>query len=206
MSKSGGLALFDFDGTITKRDTLGGFILFARGWPEYILGGIALSPVILLEKLNLIPSQRAKEMVLEFFFKGTPVHTFQELCERYAKEVIPKWVNKYAAESIANHVQNQDRVVVVSASPGHWVEIWASDNGLECIATRLEEKDQKITGKILGENCKGEVKVRRIKGYLNLDDYQEIYAYGDSKDDLPMLMLAKYSFYKPFRSKRKGHQ
>jgi phosphoserine phosphatase len=57
-----------------------------------------------------------------------------------------------------------------------------------------------ITGRIEGKNCHGEQKVIRIQEEYNLSDYQEIYAYGDSSGDKPMLGLATNSFYKPFRS------
>ena len=45
-----------------------------------------------------------------------------------------------------------------------------------------------------------EEKVIRIQEEYNLSDYQEIYVYGDSPGDKPMLGLATKSFYKPFRS------
>ncbi|MEQ8470493.1 MAG: HAD family hydrolase [Marinoscillum sp.] len=203
MTEKGGLALFDFDDTITVGDSLRAFIVFARGWPEFSLGAIALSPIVALQKLNLISTKKAKEMVLGFFFKDMSIETFEELCERFSKEAIPQMVNKLAAEKIANHLQNNDRVVVVSASPGHWVRPWALQNGLECVSTELEVVDHKITGKILGENCKGDEKVRRIQEYLSIEKHNPIYAYGDSKHDLSMLMLADYSFYKPFRKKER---
>jgi phosphoserine phosphatase len=67
------------------------------------------------------------------------------------------------------------------------------------ISTRLETNNGKLTGRIEGKNCRGIEKVRRIKMQYKLDEYDEIYAYGDTKGDKPMLGLATIAFYKPFQ-------
>ena len=67
------------------------------------------------------------------------------------------------------------------------------------LATRLEISGDHLTGKIRGANCHGEEKVRRIQEAYQLKEYPQVYAYGDTKGDLPMLKLADIRFYKPFR-------
>jgi phosphoserine phosphatase len=57
-----------------------------------------------------------------------------------------------------------------------------------------------ITGKIKGKNNHGEQKAMNIRELWNLNEYEEIYAYGDSPGDRPMMDLATKSFYKPFRT------
>lgn len=194
-----GLALFDFDGTITTSDSLREFIVFARGWPEFLLGACCLSPVVLLEKLQLVKTKRAKEMVFEFFFKQMPIERFNKLVDTFVQTSLPTIVNPLAMEKIQEHLEQDDRVVVVSASPELWVAKWAEHHGLECVGTRLAVHDDRILGTIDGENCKGDEKVLRISQVLDISDYSPVYAYGDSKADLPMLRLANFSFYKPFR-------
>jgi HAD superfamily phosphoserine phosphatase-like hydrolase len=81
-------------------------------------------------------------------------------------------------------------VAVVSASPENWVKPWCDARNIQCLATRLEVIDQKISGNIHGENCYGEEKVRRIKEAFRLEAYQRIIAYGDSRGDKEMLELA----------------
>jgi len=90
-------------------------------------------------------------------------------------------------------------VVIVSASAQDWIKDWCAETGVSMIATKLEVKEGKITGKIEGNNCHGKEKVRRINETYNLSDYNEIYCYGDSRGDKPMLGLGNISFYKPFR-------
>ena len=60
-------------------------------------------------------------------------------------------------------------------------------------------KNGLLTGKIENQNCHGEEKVNRINAAFDLSQYDEIYCYGDTKGDKPMLRLATFAFYKPFR-------
>lgn len=64
------------------------------------------------------------------------------------------------------------------------------------IATKLEQKDGKLTGKFNGNNCYGTEKVLRIKEKYNLKEFEKIYAYGDSKGDREMLALAHEGYFK----------
>ena len=70
---------------------------------------------------------------------------------------------------------------------------------LELIATKLQVKNGMITGKIEGKNCKGGQKVICIQERWDLGSFDEIYVYGDSSADKPMMALATRSFYQPFR-------
>jgi HAD superfamily phosphoserine phosphatase-like hydrolase len=89
-------------------------------------------------------------------------------------------------------------IVIVSASAGNWISAWSDSLLLKLVSTSLEIKDGRMTGRIEGKNCHGQEKVRRIREKWNLDEFGEIYAYGDSEADKPMLALATKSFYKPF--------
>jgi len=93
-------------------------------------------------------------------------------------------------------------VVVVSASPENWISGWCKENNLVCIATRLEETDNILTGRIAGKNCYGIEKVSRIREKFDLSAYTDIFCFGDTKGDKPMLSLATSAYYKPFRSRR----
>ena len=87
----------------------------------------------------------------------------------------------------------------MSASPENWLNIWCNQIGASLISSKLETKNGKLTGKFDGNNCRGEEKVRRIRLQYDLSNYDEVYAYGDTKGDKPMLELATFAFYQPFR-------
>ncbi len=73
------LVLFDFDGTLTRRDTLLPFLHFAVGTPRFALGMIWLAPVFAGLALRRLPNQAAKERVLAHFFAGWPEASLKAL-------------------------------------------------------------------------------------------------------------------------------
>lgn len=195
---AGTLVLFDFDGTITRSDTLFSFTRHSVSQTRYFFGLIVLSPVLVLHKLGLVGSQATKEIFLSWYFNGIPLTVFNESGRSYSP-VIDKITRPAAEKEILNHKKQGHRIVVVSASAENWIAPWAESHQLELLATKLHVVDGRITGKIDGENCNGPEKVNRIKSYLRPGDYERIIVYGDSKGDREMLALGTETHYKPFR-------
>jgi len=192
------IAFFDFDGTITKKDTLLEFIKFSKGKIRFYLGFIINLPYLVAFKLGIISNQSAKEKILRFFFNSMPMKVFKQYCQRFTKHVLPGLIRPKALEEIQRLKQNNILVVVVSASPENWIEEWAQSLQLGLIASRLEIEAGKVTGKIVGKNCHGDEKVSRIREIYDLSDYFIVAAYGDSSGDKAMLQLATKAYYRPF--------
>lgn len=192
------LALFDFDGTITKNDSMIKFIRFAAGDFKFLVGFTVLLPVLISYKLKLMSNHKAKEIVLCYFFKGWSEAKFVKMASEYSLNHIKKILRPEAVKKINWHRQNGHKVVVISASLECWLRPWCEANDLELIATKFEIKNGRISGKYLGKNCYGIEKANRIKELYDLSKYNKIYAYGDSKGDKEMLALADERFYKPF--------
>jgi phosphatidylglycerophosphatase C len=193
-----GIAFFDFDGTITTKDTLLEFIKFAKGKPAFYRGFLYNIFYLLAYKVKLISNQRAKEKVLSYFFKNTSVNDFEKLTVDFSKNKLPSLLRSGAEQEILKLQNDNFIVVIVSASPENWIRHWCKERNLILIATELEIMDGRISGKISGKNCHGQEKVRRILEKYAMEEYEEIYVYGDTKGDLPMLGLATKPFYKPF--------
>lgn len=204
---SGSIAFFDFDGTITTRDTLLEFIQFSKGKAPFYLGFALNSPWLVAYRARLISNQKAKERILTWFFGNMPVAAFQQLCDEFAETQVPALLRPKALQEIAELQKKGFEVVIVSASPENWLQKWTASIGASLLATRLETKPtpsskpgpQRLSGRIQGINCHGEEKVRRIKEAYTLSDYHIIHAYGDTSGDKPMLAIANHGFYKPFR-------
>ncbi len=193
------LVLLDFDGTITMRDTLAQFMIHYHGKWKYCIGIGCLLPILFLYVTRLIKNWKAKQYFLSWFLKGIDAKEFKQKCESFARFVVPSLVRPGVLDTIEWHQNNGATIAVVSASPQDWVKPWCDKYNLLCLATQLEVKDDKITGKILGKNCHGAEKVCRIREVFDLADFDEIIAYGDSSGDREMLALAHQKYYKPFR-------
>lgn len=192
------IAFFDFDGTITSKDTLMEIIKFQKGYFSFYTGFLLNMPWLLGYKLGFIQNDAAKQRLLKYFFGGMKEEVFQRNCDAFASTKLTCLIRPEALKEINSLKTDNTEVVIVSASADNWIRKWSDSLLLELVSTSLEIKNGRITGRIKGRNCHGVEKVRRIRERWNLDEFEEIYAYGDSEADGPMLALATKSFYKPF--------
>ena len=107
-----------------------------------------------------------------------------------------------AIETVAWHAKQGHEIALISGTleplargAARAMEAELAERGIavraRVIATRMEEKDGKFTGKILGEAMFGEAKARaakRLAGEMRLD-LRRCYAYGDSLSDRSLMAL-----------------
>ena len=97
---------------------------------------------------------------------------------------------------LRDHQEAGDRVVLLSASPEVYVPAIGRMLGIEeVLCTQVVKDGDSWDGALLGENCKGEGKVRRMTEYLETAEAPaRSWAYGDSSSDLPLLNWVKRGF------------
>lgn len=192
------LVLFDFDGTLTKKDSFWEFLKFYRGKVKLSLGLFYNIIPILFYKIKVLSAEKAKEKLLIHFFRNESINQFEMKCRQFANEVIPQLIIPEAKQKLREYQKKKYRIIIVSASLENYLKPWCEAEKLELLATRLETDNSIYTGKILEKNCNGKEKELRLRNYLNLDEYVTIIAYGNSNGDKEMLALANQAFYKPF--------
>lgn len=190
------IVAFDFDGTLTSRDTLLMFILDAKGLAAFVAGFLYRLPLIVMMKLRLYPNYQAKQKVFSYFFKGMTLERFNMLCRRFANThrhlLRPEGVRTLEEAQAAGA-----EVVIVSASIDNWVQPFFP--GVKVIGTQIEVEDGRLTGRFQTKNCYGQEKVNRImEQYPHRENYH-LTAYGDSKGDRELLAFADECHFKPFR-------
>ena len=191
------IAFFDFDGTITYKDSTINFIRFIKGNTKFFIGIFLLSPFLLLYKLNIISNNAIKNIIIKYYFKDMSIEYFRQMAEKFSLKYIDDIVRDKAIKRIKWHKEQGHTVVIVSASIDLWLMPWCYRNNINLISTKLETKNSKISG-ICDKNCFGSEKVNRINREYNLSNYDYIYAYGNSKGDYEMLEIADEKYYKPF--------
>lgn len=187
------------DGTITNRDSLIHFIRYSHGYPRLAIGLLSNIHYLIAYKMGLYPNDKAKEIVLGYFFGGWNTKNFLAIAHKYSQQELDKITRPQAMEKIRWHQQEGHKIVIVSASIESWLEKWCEKHDLELISTRLQFEEDKVVGKFSTKNCHGAEKVRRIKEKYDLSEFETIYAYGDSSGDTEMLQLANEQHFKPFR-------
>ena len=190
------IVAFDFDGTLTTKDTLIEFIRYACGTGAFVKGFLRYAHLLVLMKLGIYPNWKAKQKVFAHFFEGMKIEEFDGLCQRFAKDN-QHLLRLKGMEAIQQALDKGAEVLIVSASIDNWVK--AFFNTLCVVGTQIEIKDGLLTGRFLTKNCYGQEKVNRILAlYPNRSEYH-LTAYGDSRGDKELLAFADESHYKPFR-------
>ena len=195
---------FDFDGTLTTKDTLLEFIRFAKGGGQMVRGFLLFSPLLLLMKLHLYPNWKAKQQLFSYFFKGMNIDDFNALCTRFTEQ------NKHllrpaGIEKVRQAIEEeQATVLIISASIDNWVRPFFDeiDKKIQVLGTQIETNGGRLTGQFTTKNCYGQEKVNRLTALYPHREAYELIAFGDSRGDKELLDFADKGFYKPFRNKK----
>jgi len=194
------IAIFDFDGTLTDRDSFFPFLKMVVGSSRFWWGLFILSPILVGYALRLVPNWRAKETVLAYFLSGLSEEQLQQLGQRFAAQKISKLLRPEALQRLGWHQEQGHQIVLVSASLEAYLLPWAQAMGFDqVIGTQLEVRSGLLTGRILQKNCYGREKVTRLRALLgDLSGYC-LYAYGDSRGDRELLACVNYPYYRTFQ-------
>lgn len=194
------LVLFDFDGTITSRDSFNDFMIWRFGWVRFAVAALGALPYLARYVFDSSYCLQVKEHFLATFYKGQRYEAFMKDAEAYAADKLGDIIKPDARKRIEEHAELDHELYIVTASPPEWVRPWASKHGIEMvIGSELEVEKSLMTGKIF-KHCHAEGKLRCVeKAFATTQIMRKdvhIIAYGDSKGDAAMLEYADVGFYK----------
>ncbi len=191
MTTTQGLALFDFDGTLTRRDTVLPFLIEVCGALE--LPGFAVAAARAFVTGTAARRDDAKAAIINTALAGRDAADVGAIGAGYARGVVQGALRPEGRARIEWHRAQGHRLVIVSASLEPYLDVVATHLGIDdCLCTRLEiGHDGTLTGAIAGANCRGSEKARRVREILEPRDY-EVWAYGDSSGDEALLELADH--------------
>lgn len=194
------IAVFDFDGTITNKDTLLGFIRYTKGsmglWMTFLL----FSPLLICYKMKLYPNWKVKELIFSFLYKGVTRKEFDKLCTCFFQFKGISLIRRDAHEKILSLQKEGYEILIISASIEDWIKPFAEYLNVSTLLATIPEFDpqEKLTGNFQNKNCFGKEKVNRLLDlYPDRDNY-ELIAFGDSKGDRDLLDFADQGYYKVF--------
>jgi phosphatidylglycerophosphatase C len=190
------LALFDFDGTITRKEMFADFIRLAVSRRRRLLGSPVFAPLVIGYRLGLVSANTIRACVVKFGFRGVPAAHVQAMGRRFSEHMLPAVLRPVALERIQWHREQGDKIIVVSGALDVYLEHWCRQHGLDLICSRLEIVDGYLTGDYRGLQCVGAEKSRRVREACKLENFRQIYAYGDTEEDLDMLSMASRKYYR----------
>jgi HAD superfamily hydrolase (TIGR01490 family) len=181
------VAAFDFDGTLTRRDTLLPFLASVSGWPRVAAALPALVP-------NARDRDAAKQALLQRVLGGREHNDIRLAGERFGEKLARGAVTPEMRARVAWHQDEGHEIVIVSATLDVYLDPAARELAIDdVLCTRLDVADDgRCTGRIEGANCRGQEKAARLRSFLGDADDIVVWAYGNSAGDREMLALAQY--------------
>ena len=189
------LALFDFDGTVTRVDTFRPFLRYSASSTRLFCGTLLLAPMIAAYRAGVIAAPRMRAAAALACFRGRPVAEVQAQGRRYS-ETLSDLMQDQARERLRWHERKGDHIVVVSASLEPYLKPWCESRGFDLICTELASTNGVLTGGYLGGDCTGPEKARRVRTRFDLSKYRAVYAYGDSDEERALLRLAHKRYFR----------
>jgi phosphatidylglycerophosphatase C len=187
------LAVFDFDGTLTRRDTLGPFLREVAGTAAFAGALAADAPRLALAGMGMSSRDAAKERMFRRLLRGRLHADLATRGNVYGAQVAASGLRPEMVARLRWHADAGHEVAIVSASLDLYIDRTAELLGVGTVlCTRLEvDDDGRVTGALVGGNCRGPAKIRRIREHFGPSCY-ELWAYGDSAGDAEMLAAADH--------------
>jgi phosphatidylglycerophosphatase C len=200
------LVAFDFDGTLTVRDTFTAFLLWRSPVWRKLLAPLRLLPAAMYYLLTR-DRGRFKSAAFAALVGAIPATTLTADAERFAETIWERLLRPDALARWNAHGENGDERAIVTASPELVIAPFA--HRLEAdrlIGTRLEiGRDGSIDGRLMGPNCRGPEKVIRLEAVYG-PGVRLAAAYGDTAGDDQMLARADKPFMRLFKGRPLGRR
>jgi HAD superfamily hydrolase (TIGR01490 family) len=191
------LYLFDFDGTLTCKDTMFLYLKFYNPM-RYYVQLTKHFPLFVLLKLKLLEADKVKKSFIASILKGEKKEKIQQKSQEFFEQNYPKIFRQNALDFIENMDRENTNALIVSASLDIWVKPFAEYFNIPLLATEAEFSDGIFTGNFATKNCNGIEKVFRIRETIFGKKYDKIIAFGDSSGDKQMMKFANESHYQFF--------
>jgi phosphatidylglycerophosphatase C len=195
-----GVAAFDFDGTLTRHDTLVPFLRRACGqWP-IVRAAVAAR--------GARGRDAFKVALVGRLFRGWPAERLGSLGRAYVPALLDA-LRSGSRERLDWHRRRGHAVVIVSASLGAYLRPLADRLGIDgALAVELvADAAGTLTGEVVGGlNNRGPEKVARLEAWLGArfgpGTEVELWAYGDSPGDAELLAIADHPTWVGRRARR----
>lgn len=190
------LALFDFDGTLTRCETFPVFVKRALPKARLRRGWLRLWPLVLGYRLRWVSGTRLRGAIVRLGFAGLSSESIEHAGNEFACTYLPGVLRAEAMARLDWHRRRGDRVLVVSGGLGVYLRPWVAAQGLELLCSELAVADGACTGEFAGAQCVGAEKARRVCEHVELSAYAIVHAYGDTPEDAELLALADRRHYR----------
>jgi len=191
------LAVFDLDGTLTRADSFGPFVLgLLQRHPARLLRVPLLAAPAIGYLLGRVGRGELKAAVLRLLFGNLPRATVDGFADEYAHQVVRTRMFPEAVAALRAHLAAGDPVVLLSASPDLYVPRIGALLGVgETHCTRIRWNGDRLDGHLEGLNRRDEEKLRVVERLRATYPGLPVIAYGNSSPDLVHMRHCEQAVY-----------
>ena len=195
------IVAFDFDGTLTVRDSFTQFLRWRAGPGGWTLGLVKMAKATAAYARDR-DRGAIKAASVKVFLKGVTRSELENDAARFADHAWDRFMRPDALKVWEDWGRKGAHRVIVTASPEITVAPFARRLGAEgLLGTHLTfDADDRITGAFSSPNCRGEEKVRRLRAVYG-PAMTLAAAYGDTSGDTEMLEIADQPGFRVFRER-----
>lgn len=192
------IAAFDFDGTLTRSDTVLPFLVRVCGRVKVARTLAQVAPSAGRARLSaatgaLHHRDATKGAVLRQLFRGEDPSRVAEVGAAYARTLTSR-LRPAMVRQLEWHRHAGHELVIVSASLMVYLVPFAEDHGVHhVIGVELETgPNGLLTGGMVGPNVRGAEKAVRLRAWLDDQVPDDLWAYGNSSGDRELLAMATH--------------
>jgi phosphatidylglycerophosphatase C len=194
------LVFFDFDGTLTRRDTLwslGRLLAGAKSGTNGLASLARFAWLTALLKLRLVSNHDFKERFAKLLLADEAAERIERLVERFHDRHLPPNLNSPVVHRLLHHVASGDEVYLVSSNYDFFllplVRRWRIAG---VIASEAEVARGRFTGRLGGPACHGPEKLKRVTSQFGYARVRDAVSYGDdSKADIFLMSAVKEAYW-----------
>ena len=187
------VAAFDVDGTLTTGDFVTPFLRRAAG--RRLWATLLRHPLALASSAAHRDRDRLKELACSAL-RGIEATEIEQLGEAFAREVGRGRLRDDTVARLRRHRELGHTVILASASLDPYLVPFGRSLGVDGVVCTVLERggDGRLTGRLVGANCRGAEKARRVQEWLRENGRGDavLWAYGDSSGDDELLALADH--------------
>ena len=178
------VAVFDFDNTLIRGDSLWPFLVRAAGWPRAVCAALV---AVLQAACSATDDRRTlfKAILLRLTLAGVPLDRAAKAAELLEDAIV--WLPM--RDRLQAHWQQGHRIMIASGGLGLYLPYLLRDlPPHQLICTQMETVDGRLTGAMQGGNCVRQQKAELVKqALLDIGEISDSWGYGNFPHDVPML-------------------
>jgi len=128
------IAVFDFDGTISDRDSFLAFIRYTHGSWRLYWGFLLHFPYLVMYLFGRYPNDQFKEKIFSYFYAGKKEQDLAQKGKQFCHQKLPSMIYAGAWQQIQWHQQQGHRIIILTASSSIWLEAWCDTHQFELFA------------------------------------------------------------------------